>query len=172
MGNKIKITARTIKLIAELNSSRTAQAIWKALPVKGFANLWGNEIYFSIPVILTLESGKGLVDMGDLCYWPQGNAFCIFFGPTPISKGDQIKPASEVSVFGKIIGDAALLEKVTSGTKIIIEQISDEEAQQLAGQDDKKQTKALLILDETGSTKKNRQIVLKKAPNSAIIVSP
>ena len=169
MGNKIKITARTIELIAEFNSTRTAQAIWKALPVKGFANLWGNEIYFSIPVILTLESGKGLVDMGDLCYWPEGNAFCIFFGPTPISKGDQIKPASEVSVFGKIIGDAVVLKKVTSGTKIVIEQISDEEAQQLAAQDNKKQTKALLIQDNVSSS--DRQIVLKKKQTRAIIVS-
>ncbi len=170
MGNKIKITARKIELIAEFNSTRTAQAIWKALPVKGFANLWGNEIYFSIPVILTLESGKGIVDIGDLCYWPEGNAFCIFFGPTPISKGGQIKPASEVSVFGKIIGDATVLTKVTSGTKIVIEQISDEEAEQLATQNDKKQMKALLVPEKVSSS--DRQIVLKKKQTRAITITP
>jgi len=157
-----------------LNSSKTAQAIWKALPVKGFANLWGNEIYFSIPVILMLESGKALVEIGDLCYWPQGNAFCIFFGPTPISKGNQIKPASEVSVFGKIIGDATVLKQVTSGTKIIIEQVLYEEAEQLPAQDEKKgttkQDKAKVVTDLVPVP--TRQIVVKKSQTSAIIIPP
>jgi hypothetical protein len=170
MGQRIKITARTIELIAELNSSKTAQAVWKALPVKGFANIWGNEIYFSIPVILTLESGKALVEMGDLCYWPQGNAFCIFFGPTPISKGDQIKPASEVSVFGKISGDATVLKKVTSGTKVVIEQLSDEEADQFTEQGNKKKNRELLVQDNLNSSK--RQLVVKKTQTSAITIPP
>jgi hypothetical protein len=120
MGNKIRITAGEIEAEAELNNTRTAQEIWQALPIKGRVNLWGDEIYFSIPVSLQLEAGQELVNVGDLGYWPDGNAFCIFFGATPVSQGGEIRPASPVTVFGKIIGDAAILRKVAAGTKIAI----------------------------------------------------
>jgi len=122
MTKTIKVIANTIEALAEFNNPRTAQAIWDKLPLTGFANLWGEEIYFSIPVILLLESGNETVDLGDLGYWPQGNAFCIFFGPTPISNKGEIKPASAVNIFGKIIGDATIFRQVKSGTKLIIKQ--------------------------------------------------
>jgi hypothetical protein len=120
MGNRIRITAGEIETEAELNNTRTAQEIWEALPIKGRANLWGDEIYFSIPLSLQLEAGQEVVNVGDLGYWPDGNAFCIFFGPTPVSRGDEIRPASPVTVFGKVIGDAEILKKVASGTRITI----------------------------------------------------
>ncbi len=120
MGNKIRIIAGTAEAEAELNDTKTAQAIWEALPIKGHINLWGDEIYFSIPLSLELESGQELVSLGDLGYWPEGDAFCIFFGPTPISQGDEVRPASPVTVFGKVIGDATIFKKVATGTKIVI----------------------------------------------------
>jgi len=120
MGKKIQISAGAIEAEAELNNTSTAQAIWEALPVKGRVNLWGDEIYFSIPLRLKLESGQELVSIGDLGYWPDGNAFCIFFGPTLVSQGDEIRPASPVTVFGKVIGDATIFKKAAAGTKIIV----------------------------------------------------
>lgn len=110
-----------IEAAAELNNTRTAQAIWEALPVKARANLWGEEVYFSIPVSLELEAGQELVSAGDLGYWPEGNALCIFFGPTPISRGGEIRPASAVTVFGRITGDSSIFKQVASGTEITIE---------------------------------------------------
>ncbi len=120
MGKKIRITAGAIEATAELNDTKTAQAIWETLPIKGHVNLWGDEIYFSIPFSLKLEAGQELVNIGELGYWPDGNAFCIFFGPTPVSQGDEIRPASPVTVFGKVIGDATVFKKVATGTEIII----------------------------------------------------
>jgi hypothetical protein len=120
MGKKIRIIAGTLEAEAELNDTRTAQAIWETLPIKGRVNLWGDEIYFSIPFSLEPELGQELVSLGDLGYWPDGNAFCIFFGPTPVSQGDEIRPASPVTVFGKVIGDATIFIKVAAGTKITI----------------------------------------------------
>jgi len=117
---KIRISAGAIEAEAELNDTRTAQAIWEALPITGRVNLWEDEIYFSIPPSLKLEAGQELVSIGDLGYWPDGNAFCIFFGPTPVSQGDEIRPASPVTVFGKVIGDATVFKKVASGTKITV----------------------------------------------------
>ena len=120
MGRKIRIKVGVIKAAAELNDTRTAQAIWETLPIKGRVNLWGDEIYFSIPLSLELELGQELVSMGDLGYWPQGNAFCIFFGPTLISQGDEIRPASPVTVFGKVISDPTIFRKAAAGMEITI----------------------------------------------------
>ena len=121
MGRKIRIKTSLVEVAAELNDTKTAQVIWEALPIKGHVNLWGEEIYFSIPSSLELEAGQELVNIGDLAYWPQGSAFCIFFGPTPTSRGDKIRPASPVTVFGKVIGDTSLFKQVASGTEITIE---------------------------------------------------
>ena len=118
---KITITIEDLKVDASLNDSKTAQKIWDALPIEGSVNTWGDEIYFSIPVNAGLENAKAVVSEGDLGYWPPGNAFCIFFGPTPASQGDEIRPASPVNIFGKITGDPKVFKKVSSGAKIIIE---------------------------------------------------
>ena len=109
-----------IEAEAELNDTRTAQAIWEALPLKGHVDLWGDETYFSIPLSLKLETGQEVVSIGDLAYWPAGNAFCIFFGPTPVSQSGEIRAASQVVVFGKVIGPTTIFKKVLSGTEIII----------------------------------------------------
>ena len=118
---KITIKTEDLKVEASLNDSKTAQNIWDALPIEGRVNTWGDEIYFSIPVDVGLENAKAVVSEGDLGYWPPGNAFCIFFGLTPASQGDEIRPASPVNVFGKIIGDPKAFKKVRPGVKIIIE---------------------------------------------------
>lgn len=121
LDKKITITVNDVKMSAELNDSNTAQKIWEALPIEGSVNTWGDEIYFSISVNVGLENAKAVVSEGDLGYWPPGNAFCIFFGLTPASQGDEIRPASPVNIFGKIIGDSKVFKKVSSGAKIIIE---------------------------------------------------
>ena len=120
MVRRVRITAGDVEATAELNSTATAEAIWRALPIEGRGSLWGDEIYFSIPVSLELEAGQELVSMGDLGYWPEGKAFCVFFGPTPVSQGNEIRPASPVTVFGKIIGNATILKKVATGTGITV----------------------------------------------------
>ena len=121
--NKIKISAGPVEAEAEMNSSSTAQAIWNALPFSSTAQRWGDEVYFSIPVSLEAESQKEVVDMGDLGYWPPGTAFCIFFGPTPASRGDEIRPASPVNVFGKLTGSPEVFLKVKEGSRIKVERL-------------------------------------------------
>ena len=121
MQKAIQIRAASITLEAVLNDSKTAQAIWEALPLTASANTWGDEIYFTIAVNLEQEKGQELVELGDLGYWPTGSAFCIFFGPTPMSRGEEIRPASAVTIFGRIAGDATTLKSVSSGTEITIE---------------------------------------------------
>ena len=122
MEKKIKIIAGTIAAEAELLSTSTAEALWDALPLESACNIWGDEIYFTIPLSHGLEQdARETVEEGDLGFWPQGPAFCIFFGPTPISTGNEIKPASAVNIFGKIIGDATVFKQVPSDTPVRVE---------------------------------------------------
>ncbi len=58
---------------------------------------------------------------GDLAYWPPGRAFCVFFGPTPASRGDEIRPAFAVTVIGKVDGDATILKRVQRGDSVTLE---------------------------------------------------
>jgi len=118
---RIRITAGPVSADAILNDSATATAVWDALPLSVPGQTWGDEIYFSIPVKATPESPQETVEMGDLGYWPPGSAFCIFFGPTPASQGQEIRPASPVNVFGRIVGKATVFTKVRAGTAIKVE---------------------------------------------------
>ncbi len=121
---RIKIsTPSTGEVHAELSDENpeTARAIWEALPIEARANTWGDEIYFSIPVEAGAENPREVVEMGDLGYWPPGKAFCIFFGRTPASRGDEIRPASPVNVIGRISEDPRIFKKVRSGEKVTLE---------------------------------------------------
>jgi len=122
MEKKIRIITGELKVEAELNDSKTAQVIWDALPIESNNNLWGEEIYFSIPVKAGQEKGaREVVSAGELGYWPPGNAFCIFFGPTPASRGDEIRAASAVNIIGKVSSDPKVFRKAKDGAKITIE---------------------------------------------------
>jgi hypothetical protein len=122
MEKRIKIKAGNMEAKAVLNDSATAQKIWAALPIEARANTWGDEIYFNIPVKASLEKdAREVVEVGDLGYWPTGSAFCIFFGPTPVSRGNEVRPASAVNVIGRVSGDPKLFKKVASGAKVRIE---------------------------------------------------
>jgi len=119
---KIRITVGKLSMEAELNDTATARKIAEALPISTSFNTWGDEIYFSIPVKAELdESAREVVDLGDLGYWPSGNAFCVFFGPTPMSSGGRIVPASAVNIVGKVLGDATVFKQVMQERQVILE---------------------------------------------------
>ena len=125
MPRKITISAGSVSLGAELNDTDTAGAIWDSLPISQPGNTWGDEIYFRIPVKVKPDDPEDLqevVDFGDLAFWPPGSAFCIFFGPTPASRDDEIRPASAVAVIGQVLGYAAQFRQVGAGTTVTIEQ--------------------------------------------------
>jgi uncharacterized protein len=120
----IRITIGKVQATAQLDDNPTADAIWQALPLRARANTWGDEVYYSIPVHLEqAQDAQAVVNMGDLGYWAPGSAMCIFFGPTPASQGNEIRPASPVNVLGKVTGDAKVFKVAHSGDAILIEKI-------------------------------------------------
>jgi hypothetical protein len=121
MTIKIILEDRTVE--AEIDETRLGKAIWDLLPLKEHGSIWGDEIYFALPLTMgDIENPQDVVEAGDLAYWPPGNAFCVFWGPTPASSGTEIRPASDVEVFGRIINDPLDLKGCRGGT-VKLEQI-------------------------------------------------
>lgn len=122
MASKIKIIWGKTSLLAVLKDNSTAVEILKSLPLKGKANRWGEEIYFSIPVsIPEADDARQEMAIGELGYWPSGSAFCIFFGPTPVSMDQNPRAYSNVNPFGQVESDVSPLREVQDGEIIRIE---------------------------------------------------
>jgi len=124
---KIKIVFESIgEVEVELidKNPKTRDAILAALPIESRANTWGDEIYFSTPVDVGEENSQEVVEKGDVAYWPPGRSICLFFGPTPASRGpDEIRPASPVNVFGRIVGDLERLKRVRDRERVRVEKV-------------------------------------------------
>ena len=118
---RIKIAAGDIEVTAVLNDGLTADLVWSALPVEASGSTWGDEIYFRTSIHAEEDDAQEVVGMGDVAYWPPGQALCLFFGSTPASRGDEIRPASPVNVVGKLEGDPTVLKRVRSGTRVLVE---------------------------------------------------
>ncbi len=117
--NTIIISVEDVSMKAEVFDTPTGRAVLAALPFESTANVWGDEIYFDIPIKMDPEpDAKETVAVGDLGYWPLGFAFCIFFGPTPVSQGDMPRAYSPVNVFGRIIGNAKRFKQAGAGALV------------------------------------------------------
>ena len=124
MPTPIKITAGSVSLTAELDDTALAKAVAAKLPFETAPNEWGDEFYFGFPVQSGLdETATKKVKVGDIGFWPPGNAMAIFFGPTPMSSGPDPVPASAVCLLGRITGDATLLRKASGAQRIRIEKV-------------------------------------------------
>ena len=123
MPTDIVITAENIRLEGTLNDTPTAQALAEALPIEGQAQRWGDEIYFPVPQVVHEldDTAATVVQVGDMGYWPPSRALCLFFGLTPSSLPGEIRPASAVEIFGRLIGDPAVFKTVEDGEPIVIE---------------------------------------------------
>ncbi len=118
----LKISIENVEIRAELLDTPTAQAIREALPLRGRVSRWGGEAYFTIPVQTALEAGADdVVEPGDLAYWPTGQAFCIFWAATPASRGNEVRAASAVNVFGKIHDELSNLDEILDSAQIRVE---------------------------------------------------
>jgi hypothetical protein len=109
------------EFLIELNDTNTAEAIWNALPFDAYTNTWGEEIYFEIPVRMKLEHSKKVMEIGEVAYWPDGNALCLFYGPTPVSDGESPVAISPVTPVGRVLGDPKNLRRVGDRMKVTLD---------------------------------------------------
>lgn len=122
MARYLTIRGEKAALKVDLGGGPTTEEIWGRLPFEGPANLWGDEIYFEIPSSMEPESeARETVEVGDVCYWPQGEALCIFFGPTPASTDEKPKAASPVTIVGRISEGLDDVRRIESGETLKVE---------------------------------------------------
>lgn len=120
----VVIRCGSLFLTAELDDCETARRVSAVLPITSQAGRWGDEIYFEIPVIArTTSDARDVMRPGEIAYWPPGRAFCIFWGKTPSSRGEEIRAASPVNPIGRVTGDVRLLESVQEGDEIVVERL-------------------------------------------------
>jgi len=121
MPRCLHITIEELNLTAELTETPSAGALWDALPLQAQAHRWGDELYFTVPFQSPLENDAcEIVQEGDVAYWPDGPALCFFFGPTPVSRPDEIRAASAVNICGRILGESSLLRQINDSTTVTL----------------------------------------------------
>jgi hypothetical protein len=123
---KIKITAGRIEIKAELLSTPTADAIYRALPIRSRASTWGEEVYFSTPVRVTREpDARDIVQPGEIAFWVEGNSIAIGFGRTPISRGDETRLAARTNIWARALDDVKRLKSVKDDDLVIVEGVEE-----------------------------------------------
>jgi hypothetical protein len=124
MGERISIEVGVLRLEAELNGSPTAAALWASLPLNAVAHRWGDEVYFEVPIhVVQATDAREEMAIGELGFWPVGDAFCIFFGTTPVSVADEPRAYSPVNPFGRIVGDATVLRTAREGDSVRVSRL-------------------------------------------------
>jgi hypothetical protein len=118
----LRVTVDGVELVAEWTDEapETRRALQAALPLEGQASRWGDELYFGTDVDVPAENARAEVEVGTVAYWPQGNAVCLFWGPTPASRDDEPRAASPVNVVARV-EDVEPLEDVSGGATVRIE---------------------------------------------------
>ena len=118
----VTINVGDITVRVKVLDTPTAAAIVAACPINSRANTWGDEVYFSTSVSVAREAdAKVVVQAGELAYWPDGDAIAIGFGPTPISRGEEIRLASPCNIWGRALDDVKVLSVVRNGANVTVE---------------------------------------------------
>jgi len=121
---KLKMTVGPVKIEAELFDTSTADAIYAKLPFNSVASTWGDEVYFATPVHVRREAdAKDVVEAGELAFWVEGDSIAIGFGPTPISRGKEIRLAARTNIWGKALSSVTQLRQVKGGDPIRVEKV-------------------------------------------------
>ena len=106
MGATITITIDGIDFDAMLTESPAASVLARSLPKELSLSRWGDEYYGAVGLGMKNDpDAHDEMEIGDLAYWPSGDSFCIFFGPTPVSRGSEPRAASAVTLLGRITSD-------------------------------------------------------------------
>ena len=105
----IQVAVGDIRVDGELNDTESARELARALPLTAPFNVWGDEIHLDVALAAApARHPEERVEVGDLGFWAEGGALCIFFGPTPLSPAEDPVAPAPVTIVGKLRGAEAL----------------------------------------------------------------
>lgn len=117
--SRVNFVIGDIAIESEWRDTPTAQKLIEALPIESSGNYWGDEFYFEVPVVVAQEDdATDVVDQGTVAYWPAGNCLCLFWGPTPASRGDECRAASAVNIVGHVLNPEELPKLSVSKVRV------------------------------------------------------
>lgn len=123
---RVRIAWKGGEVTANLRETPTVKQLVTALPCESRAQTWGEEVYFELPVTAAAEAdAEQVVNPGTVCFWVEGRALALPFGPTPISTGDECRLVTKCNVLGEIEGDPRRLKQVRQGVAIRVELIAE-----------------------------------------------
>ena len=116
---RMTIAFNRVTIAVDLLDTPTADALWAALPFEADARTWGAEVYFDTPVSMPREANaRAIMQAGEIAFWTDGDAIAIGFGPTPVSRGDEIRLASPANIFATTSDDVTRLKAVRAGERV------------------------------------------------------
>lgn len=112
-----------------LAQTRTADLIWSALPLHSVAETWGDSIHFRTPMKTGRErSAKLNIEAGEVCFWTEDERVVLAWGPTPISRQNEIRLMRPCNIWAVALDDAAALAVVTPGEKVVLSRAASHRA--------------------------------------------
>lgn len=122
MMNRVRIRFRDgpdIAVVLRADETPSVRSLMSVLPFSSRAQTWGDEVYFEAPFHADIEKdARALMEVGEVAFWPDGDAVALFFGPTPASTGPAPKAYSRCNILGKVQGDPAQLRAIKPGTPL------------------------------------------------------
>lgn len=121
--DRILMRTRYERWEIELNDTLAAFKLYDVLPLEREINVWGGELFFSVPVDCELENGRKIMEVGEVAFWPEGNAFCVFFGRTPASTMSKPEAYSPVTPIGRVLGEVSTMSDLSDRTRVTLERL-------------------------------------------------
>jgi len=122
MPTPVIIIIGELQIKAELNDSPSAEKLKQLLPLEFPMSRWGDEYYGDCGIKEELsQDAREVMEKGELAIWPGGKALCMFFGPTPVSEGDEPRAISPVNPVGKLVDNPEVLKALGGSIQVKIE---------------------------------------------------
>ncbi len=119
MPTPIRIEIETLVLRGEFNDTAAGRALAAGLPLECDWSRWGEEYYGTTRPRFGAYPGETVevLEIGDLAYHGPSGWFCLFFGPTPASRGSEPRAAAPVLKVGRVQGDFEALRALGAQVK-------------------------------------------------------
>ena len=116
------LSAGRVRLEIAVHDTTTADIIWRALPLFSVAETWGEALHFDTPIRGGRDRTARLnAAPGEIYFWSEDERVVIVWGPTPISRPNEIRLMRPCNLWAHTLDDASMLGVVVPGERVALE---------------------------------------------------